>query len=184
MSFLAQRLSRIKPVATSPSRPRPPSSRRRARRHRPRRRRARFRHARHIQEAGSPRCARRDRYTAVDGTPVLKQAICRQVQARETGPTTSQPDHRRHPAASRCSTTRLMATLDCRRRRFVVPAPYWVSYPDIVAALRRDAGRRQLPAEQRLQAPPRGSRRGDQPRTKWAHPQLAVEPDRGRLHGG
>ena len=74
--------------------------------------------------------AGKTRYTAPDGIPELKQAICDKFQ-REN-------DLAYTPAQVTVSTggkqvlyNALMATLDAGDE-VVIPAPYWVSYPDMV----------------------------------------------------
>ena len=75
----------------------------------------------------------------------------------------------------------LMATLN-PGDEVVIPAPYWVSYPEIVAL----AGATPVPVETtlgvRLQADAGGAREGDHAEDQVADPQLAVEPVGRRLH--
>ena len=59
----------------------------------------------------------------------------------------------------------------------VIPAPFWVSYPEMVL-LCDGTPVRAVPAEQRLPVAARGSRRGDYAQDQMADPELAVEPDR------
>ena len=49
---------------------------------------------------------RASKYTAVEGIAGAQGRGRRQVQAREQPRLQAEPDHRRRPAASRCSTTR------------------------------------------------------------------------------
>ena len=77
--------------------------------------------------------------------------------------------------------SRLRRTLDAGDE-VIVPAPYWVSYPDTGARLRRRAGARRLPRGAGLQADARAARGGDHAADALAGPQLAVEPDRRDLH--
>ena len=70
------------------------------------------------------------KYTAVDGIAELKAAIARKFK-RENGSTTSRARSSSAPVASRCCTTRSMATLN-PGDEVIIPAPYWVSYPDMV----------------------------------------------------
>ena len=67
------------------------------------------------------------------------------------------------------------------RRRGGDPGALLGVLPGDGAAVRRRAGAGRLLAEQRLQAAPRGSRRGDHAEDQMADPELAVEPDRRRL---
>ncbi|SHI59218.1 pyridoxal phosphate-dependent aminotransferase [Wenxinia saemankumensis] len=74
--------------------------------------------------------AGRTRYTAVDGLPELKRAICRKF-ARD-----NRLDYRPEQVTvgtggKQVLYNALMATLD-PGDEVVIPAPYWVSYPDMV----------------------------------------------------
>ncbi len=89
--------------------------------------------------------AGKTKYTAVDGIPELKRAICEKFR-RENG-----LDYR--PAQISVGTggkqilyNALMATLN-PGDEVVIPAPYWVSYPDMVLL----AGGTPVPAEASLQ---------------------------------
>ena len=64
----------------------------------------------------------------------------------------------------------------------IIPAPYWVSYPDMVHARGRRAGRRADHAGVRLQDDAGGARAGDHAEDQVGAAQLAVEPDRRRLY--
>ncbi|SDE45309.1 pyridoxal phosphate-dependent aminotransferase [Limimaricola pyoseonensis] len=85
----------------------------------------------HVAEAGQRAIAEgRTRYTAVDGIPELKRAICDKF-ARDNG-----LDYR--PAQVSVGTggkqviyNALMATLN-PGDEVIIPAPFWVSYPDMV----------------------------------------------------
>jgi len=137
----------------------------------------------HIQEAAIAAMRRGETryYRGRRARPCSSRRSCASSSAR-TGSTTSPTRSPSAPAASRCSTTRLMATLDAGDE-VVVPAPYWVflSRQSWRSATRRRSP--SMPSEQRLQAPPRGSRPAITPRTKGSS-STRVEPDRGRLHGG
>ena len=76
-----------------------------------------------------------------------------------------------------------MATLD-PGDEVIITAPYWVSYPEMVAAVRRHAGRRADAHGARLQAAARGSRARDHAAHEMARPQLAVEPLGRGLYAG
>ena len=71
----------------------------------------------------------------------------------------------------------LMATLN-PGDEVIIPAPYWVSYPEIVALAGGDAGRRRDHDGRRLQAEAGGARARDHAEDQVADLQLAVEPDR------
>jgi len=70
------------------------------------------------------------KYTDVDGIPELKEAICRKF-ARENGLTYKPSQVNVSPGGKAVLFNAFMATLD-PGDEVVIPAPYWVSYPDIV----------------------------------------------------
>ena len=85
----------------------------------------------HIKQAARDALAAGDtKYTAVDGTPALKQAIIRKF-ARDNG-LHYQPDEVVVSCGGKQSFFNLCASLLDAGDEVVVPAPYWVSYPDIV----------------------------------------------------
>ena len=85
-----------------------------------------------IQEAAVAAMRRGEtRYTAVDGTPALKQAICQKLK-RENGLDYKPNQISVGTGGKQVIYNALMATLD-PGDEVVIPAPYWVSYPDIVA---------------------------------------------------
>ena len=72
----------------------------------------------------------RTKYTAVDGIPELKAAILRQVQARERPGLQAVAGfggNRRQAGAVQCADGNGEPGDEV-----IIPAPYWVSYPDIV----------------------------------------------------
>jgi aspartate aminotransferase len=86
----------------------------------------------HIIEAAIAAMRRGEtRYTAVDGTPALKQAISGKFK-RENGLDYQPNQITVGTGGKQVLYNALMATLD-PGDEVVIPAPYWVSYPDIVA---------------------------------------------------
>ena len=71
------------------------------------------------------------KYTAVDGTPALKKAIAGKL-LRENGLTYAPSQIIVGTGGKQVLFNALVATLD-EGDEVVIPAPYWVSYPDIVA---------------------------------------------------
>jgi aspartate aminotransferase len=71
------------------------------------------------------------KYTAVEGTPALKKAIAGKL-LRENGLTYAANQIIVGTGGKQVLFNALMATLDAGDE-VVIPAPYWVSYPDIVA---------------------------------------------------
>jgi len=85
----------------------------------------------HIKDAAIAAIRAGDtKYTAVDGTPALKEAICRKF-ARENGLTYSPEQITVGTGGKQVLYNAFMATLD-PGDEVVIPAPYWVSYPDMV----------------------------------------------------
>ncbi len=74
--------------------------------------------------------AGRTKYTAVDGIPELKRAICAKF-ARENGLTYTPDQVSVGTGGKQVLFNALMATLN-PGDEVIIPAPYWVSYPDMV----------------------------------------------------
>lgn len=132
MSFLADRLARIKPSPTIAMTTR--ASEMRAQGHdiislsagEPD-----FDTPEHIRDAGKAAIdAGHTRYTPVDGTPSLKRAICDKF-ARENGLDYAPSQVSVGTGGKQILFNALLATLD-HGDEVVIPAPYWVSYPDMV----------------------------------------------------
>ncbi len=70
------------------------------------------------------------RYTAVDGTPELKQAIISKFQ--RDNELAYQPDQILVSTGAKQSLYNLMQALIGEDDEVLIPAPYWVSYPDMV----------------------------------------------------
>lgn len=85
----------------------------------------------HIREAAIAAIHdRQTRYTQVDGTPALKQAIIDKFQ-RDNGLSFEADQIIASNGAKQCLYNLLVATLN-HGDEVIVPAPYWVSYPDMV----------------------------------------------------
>ncbi|MTH33939.1 aminotransferase class I/II-fold pyridoxal phosphate-dependent enzyme [Paracoccus limosus] len=85
----------------------------------------------HIREAGKAAIdAGHTRYTAVDGIPELKRAICAKF-ARENGLDYAPANITVGTGGKQILYNALMATLN-PGDEVIIPAPYWVSYPDMV----------------------------------------------------
>ncbi|RMC35387.1 pyridoxal phosphate-dependent aminotransferase [Paracoccus alkanivorans] len=85
----------------------------------------------HIREAAKAAIdAGHTRYTAVDGTPSLKRAICDKF-ARENGLDYAPSQITVGTGGKQILFNALMATLN-PGDEVIIPAPYWVSYPDMV----------------------------------------------------
>src|SRR5450432_109886 len=92
----------------------------------------------HAIEAG------KTKYTAVDGIPELKDAVIAKFQ-RENGLTYKQSQITVGTGGKQVLYNALMATLN-PGDEVIIPAPYWVSYPDIVLL----AGATPVPVEARM----------------------------------
>ncbi len=85
----------------------------------------------HIQQAGIDAIQNgQTRYTAVDGTPALKQAIINKF-SRDNGLNYS-PDQILVSSGGKQSFYNLAQALLNPGDEVIIPAPYWVSYPDMV----------------------------------------------------
>jgi aspartate aminotransferase len=85
----------------------------------------------HIKDAAKRAIdAGRTKYTAVDGIPELKAAICAKF-ARENGLTYTPAQVTVGTGGKQTLYNALMATLN-PGDEVIIPAPYWVSYPDMV----------------------------------------------------
>ncbi|XDA97618.1 pyridoxal phosphate-dependent aminotransferase [Sulfitobacter sp. LCG007] len=105
------------------------------------------------------------KYTAVDGIPELKQAICRKFK-RDNGLDYAPSQVTVGTGGKQVLYNALMATLN-PGDEVVIPAPYWVSYPDMVLL----AGGTPVIAEAQLQTSykltPEQLEAAITPKTKW-----------------
>ena len=70
------------------------------------------------------------KYTVADGTPALREAICRKL-SRENG-LDYEPNQIVVSNGAKHSLINLMLAIVAPGDEVIVPAPYWVSYPDMV----------------------------------------------------
>ena len=109
--------------------------------------------------------AGRTKYTAVDGIPELKAAICTKF-LRENGLTYTPPQVTVGTGGKQILYNALMATLN-PGDEVIIPAPYWVSYPDMVLL----AGGTPVPVvagiETQFKLTPAQLEAAITPRTKW-----------------
>ena len=90
-----------------------------------------FNTPKHIQEAGQRAIAEgQTRYTAVDGIPELKLAICEKFK-RDNGLSYVPSQVTVGTGGKQVLYNAFMATLN-PGDEVIIPAPYWVSYPDMV----------------------------------------------------
>src|SRR6476659_8421475 len=113
----------------------------------------------HAIEAG------KTKYTAVDGIPELKQAIAAKFQ-RENGLTYTANQIIVGTGGKQVLYNALMATIN-PGDEVIIPAPYWVSYPELVAL----AGGEPVPvvctAAQGFKLQPDALEKAITPKTKW-----------------
>ena len=119
-----------------------------------------------IKEAGIQ--AIRDgktRYTQVDGTPELKEAVAVKF-ARDNGLTYARDQISVNVGGKHSLFNALMATLD-PGDEVIVPAPYWVSYPDVVLLTGATPVFVEAGPEQAYKLTPAQLDAAITPRTKW-----------------
>ncbi len=120
----------------------------------------------HIKEAAKAAMDRGEtRYTAVAGTPELRQAICGKFK-RDNG-----LDYTPEQVTVGCGGKQtiynaLMATLD-PGDEVIIPAPYWVSYPDIALLAEGTPVIVDCPAEADFKLKPEDLERAITAKSKW-----------------
>ena len=120
----------------------------------------------HIREAAKQALdAGATRYTDVDGTPALKQAIVRKFE-RENGLRYETSQISVGTGGKQVLYNALQATLDAGDE-VLVPAPFWVSYPDMVRLAGGVAVEIACGAEQHYKLRPQQLEAAITPRTKW-----------------
>jgi aspartate aminotransferase len=120
----------------------------------------------HIKDAAIAAIQRGEtKYTAVDGIPELKAAICRKFE-RENGLKYKPSQVTVGTGGKQVLFNALVATIN-PGDEVIIPAPYWVSYPDIVSF----AGGTPVPlptkAEHGFKVQPADLERLITPKTKW-----------------
>ena len=120
----------------------------------------------HIIEAAKAAMDRGEtRYTAVAGTPELRQAICDKFK-RENGLDYTPDQITVGCGGKQIIFNALMATLDAGDE-VIIPAPYWVSYPDIALLAEGKPVFVPCPAEGGFRLRPEDLERAITPKTKW-----------------
>ncbi|MGQ0664699.1 MAG: pyridoxal phosphate-dependent aminotransferase [Pseudomonadota bacterium] len=105
------------------------------------------------------------KYTAVDGTPALKAAICAKFE-RENGLDYKPSQVSVGTGGKQVIYNALMATLD-PGEEVIIPAPYWVSYPDMVLLADGRPVVVSCPQNNRFKLRPEDLEAAITPRTKW-----------------
>ncbi|MGF6228946.1 aspartate aminotransferase [Inquilinus ginsengisoli] len=109
--------------------------------------------------------AGKTKYTAVDGTPELKKAIAAKF-LRENGLKYETSQVTVGTGGKQVLFNALLATLD-PGDEVVIPAPYWVSYPDMVLLCGGTPVPVVCPAEQGFKLQPAALEAAITPKTKW-----------------
>jgi aspartate aminotransferase len=105
------------------------------------------------------------RYTNVDGTPALKKAICAKFK-RENGLDYAPEQITVANGGKQVLYNALMATLN-PGDEVIIPAPYWVSYPDMVALAEGTSVPVVCPASTGFKLQAEDLERAITPKTKW-----------------
>jgi aspartate aminotransferase len=105
------------------------------------------------------------KYTDVDGIPELKEAICAKFK-RENGLTYTPTQINVSPGGKPVIFNALMATLN-PGDEVVIPAPYWVSYPDMVLLAGGEPRFVETTAERGFKVQPADLDAAITPRTRW-----------------
>ncbi len=120
----------------------------------------------HVREAAKAAIdTGQTRYTAVNGTPALRDAIAA-AHKRATGEDCPHPRITVGGGGKQVIFLAFMASLDAGDE-VIIPAPYWVSYPDMVLA--NDGAPVIVPSSEaeRFKISPAALERAITPRTKW-----------------
>jgi aspartate aminotransferase len=105
------------------------------------------------------------KYTNVDGIPELKEAICRKFK-RENGLDYKPAQAFVAPGGKKVIYNAMMATLN-PGDEVVIPAPYWVSYPDIVLLAGGTPVFAEAGIETKFKLKPETLEAAITPKTKW-----------------
>ena len=120
----------------------------------------------HIIEAAEDAMSRGEtKYTDPDGTPALKQAVCDKFKRdNNLEYVTSQVTI--GTGGKQVLYNALMATLN-ERDEVIIPAPYWVSYPDMVLLAEGTPKIVECPLDKNFILQPEDLERAITPKTKW-----------------
>lgn len=105
------------------------------------------------------------KYTAVDGTPALKKAICEKFK-RENGLDYTPDQVSVGTGGKQVLFNAFMASVN-EGDEVIIPAPYWVSYPDMVLMAQGTPVFVPCPAENNFKLKPEDLERAITPKTKW-----------------
>ncbi|MDA0708077.1 MAG: aminotransferase class I/II-fold pyridoxal phosphate-dependent enzyme, partial [Proteobacteria bacterium] len=120
----------------------------------------------HIKQAGVNAINNnKSRYTAVDGTAELKDAICYKFK-RDNGLDYKRNQITVNSGGKQTIYNALMATLN-PLDEVIIPAPYWVSYPDMVLLAGGTPVFIEAPVENDFKITPKQLEAAITPKTKW-----------------
>ncbi len=120
----------------------------------------------HIKQAAVEAIRRGDtKYTAVGGTPALKKAVCDKFK-RENGLEYAANQIVVGGGAKQVIFNALLATIN-EGDEVIIPAPYWVSYPDMVAFAGGTPVTVACPESQGFKLHPADLKKAITPKTKW-----------------
>jgi aspartate aminotransferase len=105
------------------------------------------------------------KYTAVDGIPELKRAICEKFE-RENGVSYRPSEITVGSGGKQVLYNALLATLD-PGDEVIIPSPFWVSYPDIVLLAGAEPVLVETKLEDGFKLRPEALARAITPKTKW-----------------
>lgn len=105
------------------------------------------------------------RYTVVDGTPRLKQAVVHKLE-RDNGLSFTKEQISIGAGGKQVISNALLATLSAGDE-VIIPAPYWVSYPDMVLLADGKPIAVETKAENGFKLQPGELKKAITPRTKW-----------------
>ena len=105
------------------------------------------------------------KYTNVEGVPELKQAICAKFQ-RENGLSYKPGQVIVAPGGKKIIFNAMMATIN-PGDEVVIPAPYWVSYPDIVQLVGGTPVIAEATIQDKFKLRPEALEKAITPKTKW-----------------
>ena len=137
----------------------------------------------HIKEAAirAIREGRASKYTAVDGIPELKQAVDRRSSSARTASTTRPSQITVSAGGKQVLYNAFMATLN-PGDEVIIPAPYWVSYPDMVLLAGGKPVEVVCGMDKGFKITPDALAARHHAEDQVVPAQLAVEPDRRRLY--
>src|SRR5690606_33191974 len=107
----------------------------------------------------------RTKYTAVDGTPELKKAICAKFK-RENGLDYTPAEITVGTGGKQVLYNAFMATLN-PGDEVIIPAPYWVSYPDMALLAEGEPVFVPCGANHNFKLTPEALEQAITPKTKW-----------------